>query len=252
MLEFIRQSRSEQFPPLSSLKKANDHLEMSTSRHFSFRSSIEDGPSKASSVVDAGKSASSPQSRTSASTHGSARHAPPATPIKVPPKLLSSARAVPSGSLQSSVHNSVPSTQAHPSSPRFSQASSAISKASPSLVAAHGEFHPPGSTTVGNKDHGCVAQMDVEAGPRGSKNPHGLSLDQSSGYFPKGVPGTSGQNHSTQLSDCPSLEDLLRAIAAERLHYMPQKGSNWDRSIRALEGKVPVLSESLKVSCQTI
>lgn len=84
--------------------------------------------------------------------------------------------------------------------------------------------------------------MDVEDGPRGSKNPHGLSLDQSTGYLPKAVPGTSGQSNMTQFSDRPSLEDLLRAIAAERLHDMPQKGSNWDRSIRALEGKYSVPS----------
>lgn len=216
---------------------------MSTSRRSSFRSSIDDGPSKAPSVVDAGKSASSPQRHTSLSTHASTLQGSHATSTNVAPKPLSSARASPFGSLQSSVHSPVPSMQAHPSYPRFSQASSAVSKASPSFVAAHGEFHPPSNTAGGNKDHGCVAQMVVEASSRGSTNPHGLSLDQSSGYFPKAVPGTSGQSHTTQLSDRPSLEDLLRAIAAERLHQMPQKGSNWDRSIRALECRFPVPSE---------
>ena len=83
--------------------------------------------------------------------------------------------------------------------------------------------------------------MDIEDGLRDSRNPHGLTLDKSTGYFPQ-VPGvvrgSRSQSDTTQLGDRPNLEDLLRILAAERLHHMPQKGSNWDRSIRAIESMV--------------
>ena len=105
-------------------------------------------------------------------------------------------------------------------------------------MAAHGEFHASTSATGSNDNRGCIGQVDIGDGPRGPKNPHGLSLDKSTGYFPQGseaVSGTTGQADMIQHSDRSSLDDLLRVIAAERLHQMPQKGSNWDRSIRALE-----------------
>ena len=79
--------------------------------------------------------------------------------------------------------------------------------------------------------------MDIGDTHRGPKNPHGLSLDKSNGYFPQGsgaVPGT--------------IDDLLRIIAAERLHQMPQKGSHWDRSIRSLECTFSVLCACLAVN----
>ncbi len=94
--------------------------------------------------------------------------------------------------------------------------------------------------------------MDIVDGPRGPRNPHGLSHDNSIGYFPKGFEvmlGTAGQTDTIQSNDPPSFDDLLRMIAAERLHYMPQKGSNWDRSIRALESMLAGSPKYLLISC---
>ena len=235
MLDFIRQSRSEHSPHWSSVAKADDLLEMSTSRHSSVRSSLDDGPSKGSSVITSGSLPAKPQRHTSTSTHASTTHGSHTTPTSVPPKPLSPARATPFGSMHHAMQNTITPTHARPTSPRFSQASSVISKPSPRFIATHGEFHPTGNTTGSIGSHSCVAQADMEDGIRGSKNPHGLSLDRSAGYFPKSEPGTPRQSVSNQLNDRLSLEDLLRVIAAERLHHMPQKGSDWDRSIRALE-----------------
>ena len=113
-----------------------------------------------------------------------------------------------------------------------------ISKASPTFTAAHGEFHAQSHAAASDTNPSCVGQVDTGDGPRGPKNPHGLSLDRSIGYFPHEsdvVQEVLGQNGQTMLNDHPSLDDLLRMIAANRLHHMPQKGSNWDRSTRTLE-----------------
>ena len=210
---------------------------MSASRHSSLRSSIDDGPSKPTSVGDPGKMTRSPSRHPSNPTHPSSLEGLHTTPRSLPSKQLSSAHAIPHGSLRSAVPNPVNSTHVRPSSPRSTKASS-ISKASPSFVAAHGEFNVLRNSTGGNGNRACVAQMDIHNGRRGSKNPHGLSLGKTTGYFPQGPEigtGSTRQSQTTKLNDRPSLEDLLRMIAAERLHHMPQKGSNWDRSIRALE-----------------
>ena len=110
----------------------------------------------------------------------------------------------------------------------FSQASSSISKPSPSFVTAYGESYTAGNLLASNGDRDCVGQMDFEDGPRGPKNPYGVSLDKGTGYFPQGSEATPG-----------TIQGLLRMIAAERLHQMPQKGSNWDRVIRTLESTSP-------------
>ena len=207
MLDFIRHSRSEYCLHSSTTTLANNVLGMSTSRPSSLRSSIDEAQSK------------------SASAH-----------------------AIPFGLLITTMPNPTISTLSHQASPHFAQGSATFSKPSTSFVAAQGEFHAPGNTTGCNENLGCVGQVDIDEGPRGSKNPHGLSLDRSTGYFPQGsdfVPGTIGQADMTQLSDRPSLEDFLRMIAAERLHHMPQKGSNRDRSIRALESMFLLSSECL-------
>ena len=141
-------------------------------------------------------------------------------------------------SLRSSIDDGSYPPYRHPSTPRYPQASSAISRPSPSLVAAHGEFNAPNRDQGGNGPHDCAAQVGVEDSLRGSRNPHGLSLDKTAGYFPKSSKGPTEivrQSNTTPVQDLTSLEDLLRMIATERLHHMPQKGSNWDRSIRALE-----------------
>ena len=207
MLDFIRHSRSEHCLHSSTITLADSVLEISTSRPSSLRSSTNEDQSK------------------SASAH-----------------------AIPFGSLSSTMLNSTISKRSHQASPHFSQDSAAFSKPSTSFVAAQGVFQAPSNTTGCNGNLGCVGQVDIDEGPRGSKNPHGLSLDKSTGYFPQGsdfVPGTIRQTDMTQLSDRPSLEDLLRMIAAERLHHMPQKGSNWDRSIRTLESMFLLSSECL-------
>ena len=108
-------------------------------------------------------------------------------------------------------------------------------------MAAHENFNAHRNITANGGDRGCVAQMDIEDALRDYKNPHGLTLDKSKGYFPQVsdvVPGSRSQSDATQLGDRLSFEDLLKMIVAERLHHMPQKGSNWDRSIRVLESMV--------------
>ena len=241
MLDFIRQSRSKYSSHLLSPTKTNDPLEMSTSRRSSLRSSIDDGPSKASSVGDPGKLASNTPRHTSNSAHTSSLPISQATLRRWSPKPLSSEHSTPYSSIQSAIPNTMNSTHAHPSSPHFFRASSGISRPSPTFVAAHGEFNAHSNTTGSKGNRDCVAQMDIEDGLRESRNPHGLTLDKSTGYFPQipdVVQGSRKQSDTTQLGDRPSLEDLLRILAAERLHHMPQKGSNWDRSIRAIESMV--------------
>ena len=115
---------------------------------------------------------------------------------------------------------------------------SGVSKASANFTAAHGEFHASGKNTSSGGSGVCVG-MAIDDSPRGFKNPHGLSLDKSKGYLSQTsttASGTAGRMDVMQLSDRPSLDDLLQVTAAERLHHMPQKGSDWDRSIRTLEG----------------
>ena len=247
MLDFIRQSRSKQsFRPLSP-KKANDHLEMSTSKASSVRtSSIDDGPSKTSSTGDTVKVAGNTPRHTSNSAHASSRPVSQTTLNRWAPKPLSAGHATQHSSRESITPNTMISEQrTHPSSPRFFQASSGISRPSPTLVAAHGDFYAHSNTTGSKRDHGCVAQMGIQDGLRDSRNPHGLTLDKSKGYLsggPEAVQGSRRQSDTAQLNDRPSLEDLLRIIAAERLHHMPQKGSDWDRSIRALESMVMTCS----------
>ena len=160
-------------------------------------------------------SSSNPVRQVSPTTQVSHPEVSQATPDVLPPRLSSSApgSAVGSGPthLQSSALN-------------LSQVSSALSKPSSTVVAAHGEFNAPSNSTGHSGSQSCAGQMNIGDTHRGPKNPHGLSLDKSTGYFPQGsgaVPGT--------------IDDLLRIIAAERLHQMPQRGSNWDRSIRSLE-----------------
>ena len=245
MLDFIRHSRSKHSFHLLSQTKSNGPLEISTSRASSHRSSIDDDPSKASFTGDPAKVASNTPRHPSTSTHASPLPASQARPNRWPPKQSSSEHATPHGSLQSAIPNAMVAGHTHPSSPRFFRPSSGTSKPSASIVAAHGEVNARSNSTGSKGDHGCIAQMDIEDGLRDSKNPHGLTLDRSRGYFPQGpevVQGSRGQSNTTHLSDRPSLEDLLRIIAAERLHHMPQKGSNWDRSIRALESMVMVSS----------
>ena len=214
---------------------------MSTSRHSSLRSSVDDGPSKASSIGDTGKVASNGPRHTSNPAHTSSLPIAQATLHRWSPKPLSSEHSNPHGSLQSAMPSTASSAHPpHPSS-HFFQGSSGISRPSPSFVAAHGEFQSHSNTASSKADRGCVAQMDIEDGLRDSRNPHGLTLDKSIGYFPQVsdiVQGSRRQSDTTHFGDRPSLEDLLRIIAAERLHHMPQKGSNWDRSIRALESMV--------------
>ena len=238
MLDFIRLSRSKDSSHLLSLTNANDPPEMSTSRRSSLRSSIDDGPSKPSSAGDPAKVASNTPRHTSNPAHTSSLPVSHATLHRWSPKRLSSEHSTPHGSLPSAVPNNMTSAHAYPTSPHFFQASSGTSRPSPSIIAAHGEFKAHSNTTGSKGDHGCVAQMSIEDGLRDSKNPHGLTLDKSRGYYPRGPDAGQGsrrQSNRTQLGDRPSLEDLLRIIAAERLHHMPQKGSNWDRSTRALE-----------------
>ena len=174
-------------------------------------------------------SSSSPVRQVSTNTHASYPEVSQAMPDALPPKLSSSATGVAIGSGLTPLQSA---------SLGLSQASSAFSKPSPSFVAAHGEFHAPSNSTESNGNHSCHGQMDIGDAHRGPKNPHGLSLDKSIGYFPQGsgaVPGT--------------IDDLLRIIAAERLHQMPQKGSDWDRSIRSLECTLSVSCEYFAVSC---
>ena len=221
MLDFIRTTRSKQLPCRLCKSKANDRSGMSASKHSSLRSSADDGPPKSPST------ANPVQSRALSLSHPAPSHAySHQTPRPVPKS---------SASLQSITpkHH-----QALDSISSYSHAPSSISKASASLVAAHGEFHGSSNAAGSNDNRGCIGQVDLGDGPRGPRNPHGLSLDKSRGYFPQGsevLSGTASQVDMTQHYDRSSLDDLLRMIAAERLHQMPQKGSNWDRSIRALE-----------------
>ena len=252
MLDFIRHSRSKHFFHLLSLINANSHLGLSTSRASSHRSSIDDGPSKASSIGDPTKIASHTPHRQSNSAQASPLPSSQATTNRRTHKPLSSEHAKPHGSLPSATPKNMSSAHPHPTSPRSFQVSSGISRPSPSLVAAHGEFKAHSNTTGSQGDRSCVAQMDIQDGLRDSKNPHGLTMDKSKGYFPPNSEvdqGSRRQSHTTQLSDRPSLEDLLRIIAAERLHHMPQKGSNWDRSIRALESMVMTSAQYVGVIC---
>ena len=166
---------------------------------------------------------------------------PQATLHRWSSKPLSSDHSTPPISIQSAMPDDMTSTHAHSSPSHFFQGSSGIPRPSPSLVAAHGQFNAHENITGNGGNRGCVAQMDIEDGLRDSRNPHGLTLDKSKGYFPQVsdvVPGSRSQSDATQLGDRLSFEDLLRLIAAERLHHMPQKGSNWDRLIRALESMV--------------
>ena len=224
---------------------------MPPSKASSIRSSLEDGPSKAPDATNRSQPralslsqqlSGNPQRRISTPTLALEVSSP--TSNSLPPRLLAPVQTLPPSVKPSS---SLPATPQH-SSLNFSQTLSSISKPSPSFVAAHGEFNAPGSVVAGNGNPGCVGQVDGLDGPRGPKNPPALSLDKSIGYLPQGseaAPGTVGQTNTTQLTDRPSLEDLLRTIAAERLHQMPQKGSNWDRSIRALESMLSAPSETL-------
>ena len=202
------------------------------------RSSIDDGSSRTSSVGELAKVARSTPRHTSNHAHASSLPMSQPTLHRRSPRPLSSEHSTPQSPMPSAVPNDTISPHAHPNSPQFFQASSGISRPSPSIVAAHGEFKARSNTTGSKGDHGCIAQMGIEDGLRNSKNPHALTLDKSRGYFPRGHDlgqGSRRQSDTTQLGDRPSLEDLLRIIAAERLHHMPQKGSNWDRSTRALE-----------------
>ena len=214
---------------------------MSSPKVSSLRSSLDDGPLKSSSTTNAPHnpphpramsvthlSSSNPVRQVSPTTHVSHPAISQATADTLPPRLSSSALGTAVGSglthLQSNSLN-------------LSHVSSALSKPSPTVVAAHGELHAPSNSTGNSGSHSCAGQMNVGDTHRGPKNPHGLSLDKSTGYFPQGsasVPGT--------------IDDLLRIIAAERLHQMPQKGSNWDRSIRALECTLSVPCPCLVVS----
>ena len=249
----IRREHARLHPPFSKQAllppivptKADDPLEMSTSRASSHRSSIDDGPSKASSVGDPTKVATNTPHRQSNSTHASPLPSSQAIPNRRAHRPWSSEHAKPHGSLPSTMPNQIVSAHTQATSPPFFRASSGISRPSPSFVAAHGEFKAHGNSTASQGDNDCVAQMDVQDSHRDSKNPHGLTLDKSKGYFPRSselVQGSRRQSNMTQLSEHPSVEDLLRIIAAERLHHMPQKGSNWDRSFRALESMVTTSS----------
>ena len=173
-------------------------------------------------------SSSNPVRQVSPTTQLSYPEASQTTPGVLPPRLSSSAPGTAVGSglthLQSSSLN-------------LAQVSSALSKPSSTIVAAHAELHAPSNSTGNSGSQSCAGQMNLGDTHRGPKNPHGLSLDKSAGYFPQGsgaVPGT--------------IDDLLRIIAAERLHHMPQKGSNWDRSIRSLECTFSVLCPCFEVS----
>ena len=199
---------------------------------------MDESPSKAPSLGNPGQSRASSISRP-VPTYTYSHEAPQAAANAVPLKSSAATNASHFRSLQTS-HTPNPTVTNHPqqSSSHFPQSSSGISKASPSFVAAHGEFLPSSQTAGISGNRSCVGQLAISDEPRGSKNPHGISLDKSSGYLSQdsdAVSGSSGPATVTQLNDRPSLDDLLRIIAAERLHHMPQKGSNWDRSIRTLE-----------------
>lgn len=246
MLDVVRPTRSKQSPlsVVITRPRSNDYPEMPASKSVGLRSSLDDGPSKASSATNPGQPRAMSMSRPTP-TPVPSHEASQATSRHFSTRVSAPAHAFPSRSSQTSsaLPNSIPSHQ--PSSP-FAQASSGVAKPSTSFIAAHGEFHAPGNPAANNEDSGCIGQMESGEDPRGSMEPHGLSLDSCTGYFPQGLelrPGNIGLNDLTQLSDHLSLDDLLRVIAAERIHHMPQKGSNWDRSIRTLESILPPLSK---------
>ena len=235
MLDFIRTTRRKQPPPpVVQIQKANNRPGMSASKHSSLRSSTDDGPTKTPSTANPG------QSRALSLSHPAPSHALSHQIPRPVPKSSASLQYI------TPKHH-----QAHDSISPYSHAPPGISKVSASLVAAHGEFHGSTNAAGSNDNRGCIGQVDVGDGPRGPRNPHGLSLDKSSGYFPQGsevLSGTASQVDITQHYDRSSLDDLLRMIAAERLHQMPQKGSNWDRSIRALESTLQAYGPFLTVS----
>ena len=251
MLDVKRTSRSKCFLSLYSATgpRTNAFIEVHPSRPSSLRSSWDDGPSKPSFATNTRKLRASSQSQTSSANlerrisipkHASSPHIPQITPNSPPLGSLATAQAFPLASLQTSLvipRSATSASTQHPSR-GFSQTSSNISKPSPSFVAAPGEFLELSTSMGSNANFECIGQVDIDEGPRGSMNPHGLSLDKSTGYFPQGsraVPGT--------------IEDLLRMIAAERLHQMPQMGSNWDRSIRILESELSNPVRFLAIKC---